>query len=96
MASRTESRARTAIDSIKKELPEASVEYLHFDLQKLASAKQAAERFIALEKRLDILVNNAGIVSLVVPVLTVPSEMARWLPHTKSTQTASKFNPATQ
>jgi NADP-dependent 3-hydroxy acid dehydrogenase YdfG len=60
---RTESRASTAIESVKKEIPNANLEYIQFDLMKMKSAKSAAEEFLRRESRLDILVNNAGIVS---------------------------------
>ncbi|KAJ3788752.1 hypothetical protein GGU10DRAFT_409782 [Lentinula aff. detonsa] len=64
MLSRNESKAITAIDEIKNEIPEANVEFIHFDLQSLKSAKQAAEFFLAKEDRLDILVNNAAIMAV--------------------------------
>ncbi|KIK64544.1 hypothetical protein GYMLUDRAFT_220981 [Collybiopsis luxurians FD-317 M1] len=66
MFSRTESRALAAIEKIKTELgPEIKpkIDYVNFNLQKLSSAKQAAEQFLKLEQRLDILVNNAGIMA---------------------------------
>ncbi|KAH9812023.1 hypothetical protein DFH28DRAFT_1130264 [Melampsora americana] len=63
MASRTESRAKTAIAKIKQEVPEADIEFLYFDLTILSSAKKAANEFLAKEDRLDILLNNAGIMA---------------------------------
>lgn len=62
MAARTESRAKRAIEEIKKELPDAHLEFIHFDLTILSSARKAAEEFNSKEQRLDILLNNAGIV----------------------------------
>ncbi|KIK63777.1 hypothetical protein GYMLUDRAFT_452511 [Collybiopsis luxurians FD-317 M1] len=64
MFSRSESRATAAIDDIKSEIPETNIEYIHFDLQSLKSAKKAANSFLAKEERLDILVLNAGIMAV--------------------------------
>jgi NADP-dependent 3-hydroxy acid dehydrogenase YdfG len=64
MASRTESRAKAAITKIKQLVPSAQLEYIHFDLTSLSSAKTAAEKFMSEESRLDILINNAGQVSV--------------------------------
>ncbi|EGG00774.1 uncharacterized protein MELLADRAFT_39578, partial [Melampsora larici-populina 98AG31] len=61
MASRTESRAKSAISKIKEEVPEAQIEFLYFDLTILSSAKKAAIEFMKNENRLDILMNNAGV-----------------------------------
>lgn len=59
MASRTESRARAAIDELTKEHPEikekAGIEYLKLDLTDLKSCQDAAKTFLSKEKRLDIL-----------------------------------------
>ncbi|KAF7304933.1 hypothetical protein MKEN_01207600 [Mycena kentingensis (nom. inval.)] len=70
LAARSEDRARAAIEQITALVPDAKerLAYLHFDLTSLASAKAAAETFLAAETRLDILVNNAGI-------LTAPYEI---------------------
>lgn len=67
MASRVESRAKSAIAKIKEELPEAKVEFIYFDLTILSTAKKAASEFNAKEDRLDILINNAGIVECLDP-----------------------------
>lgn len=59
MASRTESRARAAIDELTKEHPEikekTGIEYLKLDLTDLKSCQEAAKTFLAKEQRLDIL-----------------------------------------
>ena len=66
MASRSEERAKGAIESIKKELGDkAQIEFLKLDLQDLKQVKSAAEEFVKTGKPLNILVNNAGM-SLVV------------------------------
>ncbi|PLW12727.1 hypothetical protein PCANC_18151 [Puccinia coronata f. sp. avenae] len=59
-ASRSESRAKAAIRRIKQLVPNAQLEFVHFDLTSLSSAKTAAEEFMSKESRLDILINNAG------------------------------------
>ncbi|KAE9400069.1 NAD(P)-binding protein [Gymnopus androsaceus JB14] len=62
MFSRSESRATKAIGDIKKEIPDANLEFVKFDLQSLKSANEAAETFLTKETRLHMLINNAGIV----------------------------------
>ncbi|PLW06905.1 hypothetical protein PCANC_17951 [Puccinia coronata f. sp. avenae] len=42
---------------------EPFVEFLEFDLAKVASGKAAAEAFLGKEERLDMLINNAGIMA---------------------------------
>ncbi|EGG09078.1 uncharacterized protein MELLADRAFT_71290 [Melampsora larici-populina 98AG31] len=61
MACRSEPRTQEAISRIKEEVPNAELDFLQFDLTRLASAITAAETFAQKEGRLDILVNNAGI-----------------------------------
>ncbi|KAI8447187.1 hypothetical protein BY996DRAFT_1047640 [Phakopsora pachyrhizi] len=63
MACRVQSRAETAIEKIKQEVPDAKMEFLFFDLTILSTAKKAAQEFSSKESRLDILVNNAGIMN---------------------------------
>ncbi len=60
MASRTESRARAAIDELTTEHPEiaekgGSIEFLQLDLCDLKGCQAAAREFLQNEKRLDIL-----------------------------------------
>ncbi|KAF9040443.1 short chain dehydrogenase [Hymenopellis radicata] len=61
--SRNESRVLEAIESVKKETPEAMVKYINFDLLRMQTAKTAAEEFLRHETRLDMLINNAGIMA---------------------------------
>ncbi|KAA1106640.1 hypothetical protein PGT21_036764 [Puccinia graminis f. sp. tritici] len=61
LASRSESRAKAAIQKIKELIPDSQVDFIHFDLTILSSARKAADSFISKEARLDILINNAGI-----------------------------------
>ncbi|KEF61933.1 uncharacterized protein A1O9_03505 [Exophiala aquamarina CBS 119918] len=65
MASRTESKARDAIASIKSQnLQDVDIEYLPLDLSSLPSVKSAADQVMRNSERLDILVLNAGIMAV--------------------------------
>ncbi|KAF8435297.1 hypothetical protein BGX38DRAFT_1217602 [Terfezia claveryi] len=64
MASRTESRARQAIEEVIAQVPNAQIEYLHLDLTSLEGIKQAADEFISKESQLHILLNNAGVMAM--------------------------------
>ncbi|KAI9670926.1 MAG: hypothetical protein M1817_003811 [Caeruleum heppii] len=63
LAARTESKARTAIDEIKAQVPDANVIFLPLDLTSFDSIAAAANTFKADNDRLDILINNAGIMA---------------------------------
>lgn len=67
MASRSEDKAKSAIEQLKQnaaaEKP-IDVHYLNLDLMKLSSAKKCADDFKAKESRLDILICNAGIMAV--------------------------------
>ncbi|KAF2093886.1 NAD(P)-binding protein [Rhizodiscina lignyota] len=62
LASRTESRAITAIDEIRAAHPSSrgALHFLEIDLEDFASVARAAKQFLQREERLDILFNNAG------------------------------------
>ena len=66
MASRTESRAKAAIEELLKDHPEikekAGIEFLKLDLTDLKSCQEAARAFLAKEKRLDILSESCRII----------------------------------
>ena len=69
MATRSETKAHTAIAAVKASDPSTSttpgqLKYLHLDLDDLATIKASASAFAAQESRLDILWNNAGIASV--------------------------------
>jgi NAD(P)-dependent dehydrogenase (short-subunit alcohol dehydrogenase family) len=65
LASRTESKGRDAISSIKAQTSQnVDIEYLPLDLTSLPSIKQAADQVISHSDRLDILVLNAGIMAV--------------------------------
>ena len=60
MASRTESRAKKAIEELLEEYPDitekgGSIEFLQIDLTDLKNCQAAAREFISRESRLDIL-----------------------------------------
>ncbi|KAF2016831.1 NAD(P)-binding protein [Aaosphaeria arxii CBS 175.79] len=62
VACRSKDKAVAAIESIDREVPNASpLEFLNLDLASFDSIKAAAAEFSAKESRLDILINNAGI-----------------------------------
>lgn len=68
MASRSESKALTAIKDIKSQLPKDSlttttIEHLPLDLSSLESVKTAAQTFTSQNHRLDLLILNAGIMA---------------------------------
>ncbi|KAF2222386.1 retinol dehydrogenase 12 [Elsinoe ampelina] len=63
MASRTQSKAETAITEIKKDYPNANIHFLPIDLTDFTSISAAAQIFTSQSDRLDILVNNAGIMN---------------------------------
>ncbi|OAP56779.1 hypothetical protein AYL99_08891 [Fonsecaea erecta] len=65
LASRTESKGRDAVASIKAQTSQdVDVEYLPLDLTSLPSIKEAADQVIGHSDRLDILVLNAGIMAV--------------------------------
>ena len=63
IAARTESKALSAIESIKKLHPESkgSLHYLHLDLSDLRTIKASAEDFMSRESKLHWLDNNAAV-----------------------------------
>ncbi|KZV90299.1 NAD(P)-binding protein [Exidia glandulosa HHB12029] len=60
MASRNETLAREAIEDLERETGRTAI-FLKLDLADLASVKQAAEEFMAMESQLNTLFNNAAI-----------------------------------
>ncbi|KAF2227219.1 oxidoreductase [Elsinoe ampelina] len=63
LAARTEAKAQSAIEEIKKETPDANIQYLNLDLGDLDSVATAAKDFNSRADRLDILMNNAGMLA---------------------------------
>lgn len=67
---RTKSNAEEAIKSIQESLKDidraglGTLEFIHMDLEDLASVQSAAKEFASKESRLDVLFNNAGVASM--------------------------------
>jgi NAD(P)-dependent dehydrogenase (short-subunit alcohol dehydrogenase family) len=61
MASRSQTKAETAIQLLKKDQPKGKVLFMPLDLMKLSSVRTFAQQFKKDFDRLDVLVNNAGI-----------------------------------
>lgn len=63
VAARTESKAVSAIQSIKSSHPSSkgSLHFLKLDLSDLSTIKASAEEFLSKQDRLDVLWNNAGV-----------------------------------
>ena len=62
MAARSEAKLRTAVDDVRRTLPQAELVTLHLDLADLSSVRRAAEVARQLGP-IDILVNNAGVMA---------------------------------
>jgi len=60
MACRNPEKANMALQNIKKDNPEAKLDFIQLDLSSLASVKQFSEDFKTKYSSLDILINNAG------------------------------------
>jgi NAD(P)-dependent dehydrogenase (short-subunit alcohol dehydrogenase family) len=63
LASRTPSKAISAINTLRQSHPTTDIVALQLDLTSFSSIKAAASKFLAQETRLDILVNNAGMMA---------------------------------
>ena len=63
LACRNAEKGEASIESIRAEVPGASVSLEALDLADLASVRAFAERFAAERESLDILVNNAGVMA---------------------------------
>ncbi|KAI1210093.1 NAD(P)-binding protein [Annulohypoxylon truncatum] len=63
IATRTASKAKNAIDNMKKQCPgsHGRLEFLDLDLANPETIKPAVESFMSKEQRLDVLFNNAGV-----------------------------------
>lgn len=64
IGARSKIKGSTAIDLIKKTLPDADISLLHLDNMDLSSVVAAAKEFSRKETKLHGLVNNAGIMAL--------------------------------
>jgi NAD(P)-dependent dehydrogenase (short-subunit alcohol dehydrogenase family) len=64
MVVRNQRKADDAVEQIRAESPNASVEVVELDLASQESVKQAAAAILATHERIDILVNNAGVMAM--------------------------------
>ena len=64
MACRDERRGTEALERVRSEAPDASVELSLLDLADLTSVRKFAESYAGERHQLDILVNNAGVMAL--------------------------------
>lgn len=64
MAARNKEKAVAAMDDIREDVPDASLELVGLDLGSQASVREAAERIRASHEVVDILVNNAGLMGI--------------------------------
>lgn len=65
IAARSQARAETAIENIRKSEPSSkgSLVFLHLDLADLTTIRRSADEFLSKEKSLHVLFNNAGLQS---------------------------------
>lgn len=61
MACRNITKATAAMDSIKKEVPNADLEVIKIDLSSMSSVRDFAKEYKSKFDRLDVLINNAGV-----------------------------------
>jgi len=61
VAARSSEKLAAALDTIRAELPDASLESVVLDLADVASARRAAFDVLTSVDRLDLLINNAGV-----------------------------------
>lgn len=63
IASRTPSKALTAIEEIKAQSKNEKIEFIQVDLSSIASVTKFVSEFKAKELPLHLLINNAGMIS---------------------------------
>lgn len=63
IAARNPERGKEAIERIKKEVPDAKLQFEPFDLADLASVRALAKRLNDTLPRLDVLINNAAVMA---------------------------------
>ncbi|KAF7355644.1 NAD-P-binding protein [Mycena sanguinolenta] len=61
LASRSEAKARAAIDDICKSTGKTDIHFLQIDLADLVSVRKAAEEYMSKEQELHVLINNGGL-----------------------------------
>jgi NAD(P)-dependent dehydrogenase (short-subunit alcohol dehydrogenase family) len=61
VTARDAAKADTAVDRIRRDVPDAAIDVVSLDLADLADAERAAGEVAAAYDRIDVLINNAGI-----------------------------------
>ncbi|KAH8809184.1 hypothetical protein F5884DRAFT_834630 [Xylogone sp. PMI_703] len=64
MGARSEEKARSTIEDIRKEIPDADIQFLYLDLTNLKTIVQAARELRSRESSLHGLINNAGVMAV--------------------------------
>lgn len=64
LACRSEAKAREAMQQIRADVPQASLQFLALDLSSQASVRDMAARFLREHAQLHLLINNAGVMWL--------------------------------
>jgi NAD(P)-dependent dehydrogenase (short-subunit alcohol dehydrogenase family) len=64
MTARNQEKAATAVEDVRRTVPDASLELVPLDLGSLASVREAAQRILADHDKVDLLVNNAGVMGI--------------------------------
>jgi NAD(P)-dependent dehydrogenase (short-subunit alcohol dehydrogenase family) len=64
LTGRNEAKGRDALQTIRRQFPNAEIAYETLDLANLASVAEFASRYAAAHASLDLLVNNAGVMAL--------------------------------
>jgi len=64
MAARDQAKAQRAVEAIRAEVPDASLEVVELDLAAQSSVRSAADSVLASHDHLDLLVNNAGVMAV--------------------------------
>ena len=61
MACRNKDKAEKAMADIRKEVPNANLEFIKLDLNSLKSVREFAKAYSEMHDKLDLLINNAGL-----------------------------------
>jgi NAD(P)-dependent dehydrogenase (short-subunit alcohol dehydrogenase family) len=64
IAARNQEKAAAAVEDIRDDAPDASLEVVELDLSSQASVRDAGDRIRGAHQRIDILVNNAGVMGI--------------------------------
>ena len=64
LAARDSDKAKTAIDDVKKEVPNANIKHIELDLTSLDSVRNAAKTLLEQSERLDLLCRVSASITL--------------------------------